>query len=187
MGFLELVIAGVVLSAVGLGLVKMKRARETKSGSVKLGAQQIPEKFRTIQELRTNDVILLAEKSYIIGSVRTLAEAGKTWVEAAMSDGDCSSWISLAENDTVMIGERVDDLDPGAVPPAALDYRGKIYQLKRHGFATLGESDPANSCAYWQYARAGDGRLSIRRADEATEVFVGTTMASYMVEWLPGS
>jgi|GEM_PF-6947959 hypothetical protein len=206
MGLFVLVMAGVLVGAAGIGIVGVKRYRSKNAGTEKSSnPKQLEESFRTIHELRLNDVILLDDTSYIVGEVRILTEGGRRWAEAPMTDGDSDSWISLAEGETVMVGRKVTDLSLGDIPPAALDYDGQIYQLKRHGQAkqicqSSGDKqnekvDDSSTIDYWQYARSGDERLSVRRTAQRadgtstreTEIFVGKMIANYLVEWLPGS
>lgn len=123
-----------------------------------------------------------------------------SWLEYLLTDNDCSVWLVVNEDDTLVVTvEREIDLPLSldAPPPSELEVDGRLYRLNERGVAGVtSESRRVNrllgSCQFFDYCSGSSAVLSIELWGNSAagtgelEATVGERIAPLSLSLLPG-
>ncbi|TAF57678.1 MAG: DUF4178 domain-containing protein [Oscillatoriales cyanobacterium] len=155
---------------------------------------ELPSLHRNVFSLQIGDIVQYDLRDWIVEGKLIYTEAGFSWFEYLVQDGDDIRWLSVSEDDTVDVSwlQTVTDLEISGTPPKTIDYNGVTYTQEDNGVASMKrigtvQHKRAESCRYYDYEGPGRLVMSIENWDGDIEVSIGQSIRPSELTLLPGS
>lgn len=157
--------------------------------------KSLPDGERTVFNLRVGDIVQYAGTDWVVEGQLQYDDDGFIWLEYMLQADDRVRWLSVEEDDRLILGwlEAYPHLElPNpAQPPDRLVVDGVTYHQSESGQAKMTRignvlNRSAEACDYFDYEAADKQMLSIERWDGDLEVYRGQEIAVYELSLLPG-
>ncbi len=179
----------VAIAIVGTAIV-LSRRNALPSGKERA---TLPSLRRTVFTLQIGDIVQYDGADWVVEGRLTFEEAGYSWLEYMLQDGDRVRWLSVEEDDRVEVCwmETAANLDISGKPPAKISHNGITYQQSEQGVAKMQRigttmNKQAQICRYFEYEAANDQVLSVEDWNGDLEISVGQRIRPSSLTLLPG-
>lgn len=183
------IILGIVV-VIGLGIVLVTRQASLSAANEQ---NQLPSLERNVFNLQIGDIVQYLEGDWVVEGKLTYEEEGFTWFEYMVQDGDRICWLSVEEDDRVVVCwlEQTNALDISFPPPQKLNLSGVAYTCTDSGIANMTRQGilvrrDGEQCQYYDYEAPGGKILSIENWQGDIEVTMGEKIRPSVLSLLPG-
>ncbi len=193
MGFFGIaVVVFVVLCAIAI----VVQGRGARSLPVRSKTAPLPA-MRSVFTLQIGDFVQFDDAAWAVEGRLVYDSKGYEWLEYLLQDGDAVRWLSVEEDDRVVVCwlEPVTDLavvlDRAGNPPPTLVFQGETYRCTESGQATMRRTGTtlnrqAEACRFYDYEGPSGRVLSVEVWDGTVEVTAGRTIHPRSLSLLPG-
>lgn len=149
---------------------------------------------RNLFNLQIGDIVQYFDTDWFVEGMSIYDEDGYTWQEYLLQDGNRIAWLSVEEDDRLIVGllEPTKELEITAEPAKQLTFAGEIYHQSGAGRARMtrrlrasGQAQVLN-CRYFDYEGPGQKMLSIENWNGEWEVTAGLSVSPRELRILPG-
>lgn len=149
---------------------------------------------RNLFNLQIGDIVQYFDADWFVEGLSIYDEDGYTWQEYLLQAGDRIAWLSVEEDDRLIVSllEPTKELEITAAPAKTLTFAGETYRQTGSGRARMtrrlrasGQTQ-ALDCRYFDYEAPGQKVLSIENWNGEWEVTAGLSVSPRELRILPG-
>lgn len=149
---------------------------------------------RNLFNLQIGDIVQYFDTDWFVEGLSIYDEEGYTWQEYLLQDGGRIAWLSVEEDDRLIVSllEPTKELEITAAPAKTLIFAGETYRQSGSGRARMTRRLRASgqaqvlSCRYFDYEAPGQKVLSIENWNGEWEVMAGLSVSPRELRILPG-